>query len=303
LLVPLRQDGKVLGALALQARRKRGWPDTLVARLEFVTAILSYGLTSVERKAEPKQRASEDREHENELAKFAGVRTLGGFALSLAHELNQPLTAILSNAQAARRFLAAPDPQIDEVRAIIDDIDADDRRAGELIHGMRALLNHHEVEMALFDLNEIVREVVRLLHGDFLIRRVSLVLDLEAPLPAVRCDRVQVQQVLMNLLMNGFEAMQNTATLDRRMIIRTRAGTDGSCVISIRDAGSGIAPAGLGRVFEQFFSTKPDGLGMGLSIARSLVESHGGRIWATNNSDVGSTFHVALPIAPSKEAA
>ena len=321
-LVPLRHNGTVLGALALGTSRERSWPITLVERLEFVGAILARAVsgdggsgaaarTAAATVSHPTNGGAAkpashpplvfDPHHENEIARFARVRTLGGFALSLAHELNQPLSAILANAQAARRFLADPNPQIDEVRSIIDDIDADDRRAGELIHAMRALLHHHEVQLVLLDLNEVVRDVTRMLHGDFLLRRVTLVLDLDAQLPKVRCDLVQLQQVLLNLIMNASEAMAETTKLDRRMIIRTRAGDDGRCVISVRDAGKGIRPENFEHLFEQFFSTKQDGLGMGLSIARSIIESHGGRIWATNNSDAGATFHVALPIAPGKE--
>lgn len=315
LLVPLRHNGTVLGALALSARTPRRWSTAIVERLEFVGAILADALNGHDRvgsngKHPPVEAATTlttaaaaPVPAEPAFARFAGVRTLGGFALSLAHELNQPLSAILANAQAARRFLARPDPPIDEVRAIIDDIDADDRRAGELIHGMRALLNNHDVEPVELDVNDIIHDVVRLLHGDCLLRRVALVLDLEAPLPAIRCDRVRIEHVLLNLVMNGFEAMAETVPGDRRMIIRTRAGTDGCCVISIRDAGTGIPDDTFDRVFEQFFSTKPEGLGMGLAFSRSVVESHGGRIWATNNSDVGATFHVALPIASRKEAA
>jgi two-component system sensor kinase FixL len=314
-LVPLRHNGAVLGALALGASTARHWPVTLVERLEFVGATLAstVSVTSHENGASASPgngnggnggaksaAVAFDPRRENEIARFARVRTLGGFALSLAHELNQPLSAILANAQAARRFLASPNPPIDEVRAIIDDIDADDRRAGELIHAMRALLHNHEIEMVLLDPNDVLRDVARLLHGDLLFRRVTLVLDLEAPLPKVRCDLVQLQQVLLNLLMNAFEAMVNTATVDRRVIIRTRAGNE-SCVISVRDAGDGIAPEKFEHLFEQFFSTKSDGLGMGLSISRSIIEGHGGRIWATNNSDAGATFHVALPIALGKE--
>lgn len=311
-LVPLRHNGAVLGALALGTSTERSWPCTLVERLEFIGAVLARAVAAADDTAAPQHAGNGnggtkpgtvpfDTQHENRIARFARVGTLGGFALSLAHELNQPLSAILANAQAARRFLATANPPIDEVRAIIDDIDADDRRAGELIHAMRALLHDHEVEMVLLDPNDVVRNVARLLHGDLLLRRVTLVLDLEAPLPQVRYDHVQLQQVLLNLLMNAFEAMTDTATLDRRVIIRTRAGSDGCCVISVRDAGKGIAPDQFDRLFEQFFSTKADGLGMGLSFARSIIESHGGRIWATNNSDVGATFHVALPIAPRKE--
>jgi two-component system sensor kinase FixL len=288
-----------------------------VARLEFVGALLARvmarqdshdgdephngkpeprgnGTTKAVASPEPARPAAQP-----DLARFARVRTLGGFALSLAHELNQPLTAILSNAQAARRFLAFPNPPIDEVRAIIDDIDADDRRAGELIHGMRALLNHHDEEMTRTDLNDLVRDVARLVHGDCLLRRVALVLDLEAPLPPVRCDRVQMKQVLLNLIVNGFEAMQDTVAIERRMIIRSRS-EDGYCVIAVRDAGTGVPAESFDRLFEQFFSTKSEGLGMGLSMGRSILGAHGGRIWATNNTDLGATFHFALPIAPEQ---
>ena len=316
LAIPLQLNGPVVGTLALVSGAPRGWPEPLVARLEFVGALLARVMVRQEShddetddvardgngKTAPAEAESGRPPIQPDLARFARVRTLGGFALSLAHELNQPLSAILSNAQAARRFLAFPDPPIDEVRAIIDDIDADDRRAGELIHGMRALLNHHDVAMAHLDLNEVIRDVARLVHGDCLLRRVALVMDLEAPLPPVQCDRVQIQQVLLNLIVNGFEAMQDTVAVDKRLIIRSRS-TDGDCVISVRDAGSGVPATSFDRLFDQFFSTKPEGLGMGLSIARSIIGSHGGRIWATNNTDLGATFHLALPFAPEQEAA
>ena len=324
LAIPLQLNGAVVGGLTLVSSGRRAWPEPLVARLEFVGALLARVMV--------RQESHEEDEREGDapvsiatagayvapapasdtgrppiqpdLARFARVRTLGGFALSLAHELNQPLSAILSNAQAARRFLASPNPPIDEVRAIIDDIDADDRRAGELIHGMRALLNQHDVEMARIDLNHVVRDAARLVHGDCLLRRVALVLDLEAPLPPVRCDRVQIEQVLLNLIVNGFEAMQDRVVVDRRMIIRSRSDVAGGrCVISVRDAGTGIPPASFERLFDQFYSTKAEGLGMGLSIARSIASAHGGTIWATNNTDQGATFHLALPIAPEQEEA
>lgn len=313
LAIPLQLNDDVVGGLALVSGSRRSWPEPLVARLEFVGALLARvlarqdshdeaesrgnGKTKVATSPEPPRPVAQP-----DLARFARVRTLGGFALSLAHELNQPLTAILSNAQAARRFLAFPNPPIDEVRAIIDDIDADDRRAGELIHGMRALLNHHDEEMAQTDFNDVIRDVARLVHGDCLLRRVALVLDLEAPLAPVRCDRVQMKQVLLNLIVNGFEAMQDTVAVERRMIIRSRS-ENGYCVISVRDAGTGISEESFNRLFEQFFSTKSDGLGMGLSITRSILAAHGGRIWATNNRDLGATFHFALPIAPEQEKA
>lgn len=318
LAIPLQLNGAVVGGLTLVSGARRAWPEPLVARLEFVGALLARVMARQESHDEEPAAApvklgtapfvpAADTGRppiQPDLARFARVRTLGGFALSLAHELNQPLAAILSNAQAARRFLASPNPPMDEVRAIIDDIDADDRRAGELIHGMRALLNQHDVEMTRIDLNTVVRDAARLVHGDCLLRRVTLVLDLEAPLPPVRCDRVQIEQILLNLIVNGFEAMQDTVAVDRRMIIRSRADpAEQRCVISVRDAGTGIGPESSERLFEQFFSTKPEGLGMGLSIARSIVSAHGGTIWATNNTDQGATFHLALPIAPEQEEA
>jgi C4-dicarboxylate-specific signal transduction histidine kinase len=315
LAIPLHLDDDVVGGLALVSGSRRAWPEPLVARLEFVGALLARVLArqdsheEVEPRGNGKTKVASTPTPEParsaaqpDLARFARVRTLGGFALSLAHELNQPLTAILSNAQAARRFLASPNPPIDEVRAIIDDIDADDRRAGELIHGMRALLNHHDEEMAQTDFNDVIRDVARLVHGDCLLRRVALVLDLEAPLAPVRCDRVQMKQVLLNLIVNGFEAMQDTVAVERRMIIRSRS-EEGHCVISVRDAGTGIPEETFDRLFQQFYSTKSDGLGMGLSLARSILAAHGGRIWATNNRDLGATFHFALPFAPEQENA
>ena len=232
--------------------------------------------------------------NELDVERFARIQMLGELAASLAHELGQPLSAIRSNAQAARRFLASTNPPIDEVRAILDDIDADDQRAGEVIHGMRALMQHHQVDMELVDVNVIVRGAARLVHGDCVLRRVAIVLDLDEPLPPVYCDRIQIQQVLLNLIVNAFAAMRDTRQRERRLIVRTRAEADG-VTLSVHDAGTGIAPQHLARLFDQFFTTKTDGLGVGLSIARSIVAAHGGRIWATNNSDCGATFHVVLP--------
>lgn len=232
--------------------------------------------------------------NELDVARFARIQMLGELAASLAHELGQPLSAIRSNAQAARRFLAAANPPIDEVRAILDDIDADDQRAGEVIHGMRALMQHHQIDMELVDVNVIVRAAARLVHGDCVLRRVTIVLDLDEPLPPVHGDRIQIQQVLLNLIVNAFAAMRDTGQRGRRLIVRTRAETDG-VTLSVHDTGTGIAPQHLDKLFDQFFTTKPDGLGVGLSIARSIVAAHGGRIWATNNSDCGATFHVVLP--------
>lgn len=235
------------------------------------------------------------RRHQEEVAHFARIRTMAVFAASLAHELSQPLAAILSNAQAASRFLAGRHPKLDEVRAILEDIGADDQRAGEVIARMRGLLRRHEVEMADLNLNDVVREVAQLVHSDSVLRRVTFVSDLDETLPPVRADRVQVQQVLLNLILNGFEAVDGAAG-ERRVMLRTTHGAEGFAEVAVRDTGPGIPPEHIDRLFEAFFTTKREGLGMGLSISQAIAQGHGGRLWATNNSDCGATFHMAVPL-------
>jgi len=240
---------------------------------------------------------AEVRRHQDEISRLSRARTMGEFAASLAHELSQPLAAILANAQAARRFLAGGRKHLAEVRAILEDIDADDQRAGEMIQRMRALFGRHEVEMTTVDLNEVVRDAMALVRSDAVLRRVTLVPDLAEGLTPVRADRIQLQQVLLNLILNAFEAMaqQETQGTNRRLIVRTSGGADGYAEVSVRDTGTGIRPEDLDRLFEAYFTTKRDGMGMGLSIAQSIARGHGGRVWVTNNSDCGATFHLALP--------
>jgi signal transduction histidine kinase len=238
------------------------------------------------------------RRHSEEIAHLARIGTMGQFAASLAHELSQPLSAILSNAQAARRFLGAPRPHLPEIRAILEDIDADDQRAGDVIRRMRALFTRHEVEFVTLDVNAVVREVLALVHSEAVLRRVTVVLDLADTLGLVAGDRVQVQQILLNLILNAFEAMTGPGAEsgERRLILHTALNGDGDAEISVRDTGPGIPPPILDRLFESFFTTKREGLGMGLSIARTIAQNHGGRLWAANNSDYGATFHLALPL-------
>ena len=240
----------------------------------------------------------EGRHHHDDAARIARIGTLGELAASLAHELNQPLSAIRANAEAARRFLDGPRPRVDEVREILADIDADDRRAGEVIHRIRALLKHHQVEMVHLSVNDVVRDVIQLVRSDAVLRHIATVLDLDESVPKALGDGVQLQQVVLNLVLNGLQAMESAPPADRRLMIRT-GRVDGFVQVCVRDAGPGVRLEDVDRLFDPFFTTKPGGLGMGLSIARSIVEGHGGRIWATNNSDRGATFHVALPVAGS----
>jgi signal transduction histidine kinase len=238
--------------------------------------------------------------HYRELAHMARVAMMGELAASLAHELNQPLTAILSNAQAALRFLTANPPDVDEVRAILADVVEDDQRAGEVIRRLRNLLRKGEVEFLPLNLNQLTQEVVRMLHSDAIIRHVAIVVELDPDLPPVPGDRVQLQQVLLNLMLNGFEAMAERATDDRQMVVRTQWVDAKTIQVAVQDCGSGLDEDVLALIFEPFYSTKSEGMGMGLSICRSILDMHGGRLWAANNLDRGATFYFSLPVCEEK---
>ena len=236
----------------------------------------------------------EARRHENELAHLSRVAMLGQLSGSLAHELNQPLTAILSNAQAALRFLKADVADLQEIREILTDIVADDQRAGNVIRRLRALFERGEANQEPLDLNELIREILRLLHSDLVSRNISIATDLEPGLPLVNGDRVQLQQLLLNLAVNACEAMADVPAGERRLVFRTESN-NGQVVVSVTDRGKGIAPDQLERIFEPFVTSKAFGIGLGLAISRSIVTAHGGRLWATGNSDHGATFSFSLP--------
>jgi PAS domain S-box-containing protein len=245
---------------------------------------------------ERKQAEAEVMKQRAELAHVARVSTMGQLASSLAHELNQPLGAILRNAEAAELFLQDPSPDLEEVRAILADIRKDDQRAGGVIDRMRALMKRREVERRRLDLNLLVGEVVTLVRPDAEMRRVQLAVETAPALPPVQGDRVQLQQVLLNLLLNAMEAVNEDPPAKR--LVTVRAGPAGATVeVTVSDTGRGIPEDQLSRVFEPFFTSKPNGLGMGLAISRSIIEAHGGRLWAENNPAGGGTFHFTLPAA------
>jgi signal transduction histidine kinase len=245
---------------------------------------------------ERKRAEVEAQRSRQELAHFTRVSTVGELAASLAHELSQPLTGILTNAQAARRYLDATPPDLAELQAILADIVDDDRRASEVIQRLRELLRKEDPPPALLDLNRLVRDVVKLLGSDALIRGMSVALELDPRAPVVSGDRVQLQQVILNLLLNAMDAMAENPVGGRTVVVRTEHTDVQTVHLSVRDAGTGLRPGTEELVFEPFYTTKPAGMGMGLAIARSIVEGHGGLTWATNNRGRGATFHVALPL-------
>ncbi len=242
-----------------------------------------------------KHAEAEAQRHRQELAHVLRVATMGELASSLAHELYQPLTAILSNAQTACRLLDAPVKDLGEVRGALTDIVLNDRRASAIVRHMHAFMKKGELELHPIDPCDLVRDVVHLVHADLVLRQATITLDLEAPAPKVRGDRVQLQQVLLNFVLNGLEAMAETPPRERRLAVRAARRDARSVDIAVRDTGSGIPREHLDRVFDAFFTTKPGGLGMGLSIARTIVEAHGGRIWAVNNFGRGATVGFTVP--------
>jgi two-component system, LuxR family, sensor kinase FixL len=236
------------------------------------------------------------RHQREQLARMTRISTMGELAASLAHELNQPLTAILANAQAAARLMAAKPPDMEEVSTILKDIVKDNIRAGEIIWRMKALVRKENLELAPLDLAAVVRDVVLLLHSDAVAHNVRLRFDLSTELAPVRGDRVHLQQVVLNLLLNAFDAMKDIPANEREIQIAVAAEGDNNLRVGVSDRGTGVPGESLDRVFEPFYTTKGEGLGMGLAISRSIIEVHGGRLWAeSNDPKPGMTFCFTVP--------
>jgi PAS domain S-box-containing protein len=237
----------------------------------------------------------------NELAHVTRISTMSQLASSLAHELNQPLGAILRNAEAGELFLQESSPDLDEVRAILADIRKDEQRAAAVIDRMRACMKRREVERCLLSMNLLAGEVVTLVRSDAEMRRVRVAVETDPAVPPVRGDRVQLEQVLLNLLLNAMDALDDNPPARRLVTVGSRSS--GSTVeITVSDTGHGISEDKLLRVFEPFFTSKPNGLGMGLAISRGIIEAHGGRLWTENNETGGATFTFSLPVAKGGDA-
>ncbi|MCZ7563826.1 MAG: ATP-binding protein [Burkholderiales bacterium] len=236
--------------------------------------------------------------HRVELAHAGRLATMGELTASIAHEVNQPLGAILANVDAADMLLEAGDARPGEVRQILADIRKDDLRASEVIRRLRELLTRHEMTREPLDANETVSEVLRLLAAEARRRGVELVEAFDATLPQILGDRVHLQQVLLNLVVNGMDAMAKTSPHLRRVLVRTSLRPDGDVEFTVSDRGQGIDLEHLPKLFGSFYTTKERGMGLGLSIARSIVEAHGGRIWAEAGGEGGATFRFTLPAAP-----
>jgi len=219
---------------------------------------------------------------------------MGELAASIAHEVNQPLSGIVTNANASLRWLAGDSPNLVEAREAIRRIIRDGNRSSDVVSRVRALLKKARPATERLDINEAIKEIVILTLSEVGKNKVALRTELAADLHPVMGDRVQLQQVVMNLILNGLEAMSTVEDRERELVIRTQSGEGDEVLVAVRDSGIGFDPVSAKRMFDAFHTTKPGGLGMGLSISRSIVESHGGRLWATSNDGPGATFQFTL---------
>ncbi len=288
--VPLPVGAIVVGGLLFSTvAAERTWPSEVMEQLHVVREV--FANTLARRRSE-----LEAQRLRQELMHIGRVSAMGELTASLAHELNQPLTAILNNAQAAQLLLAAKVVNLETIGRILDDIVADDKRAAGVIHALRAMLKKGDSTYASLDLNDVISEVARLITSDAIVRNAPISLELAADLPRVRGNRIQLQQVVLNLALNGLEAMPDSATGDRTLVIRTAREGAAAVRVEVQDAGSGFDEQDVDRMFQPLYTTKAQGLGMGLAIVRTIVEAHRGRLGAINHEHSGATFQVTLPV-------
>jgi signal transduction histidine kinase len=231
-----------------------------------------------------------------ELARVTRLMTLGELTASIAHEVNQPLTGVATNASACLRWLAGQPPDLEEARRAVERLIRDGSRASEVIQRVRALVKGEPPRKVWLNINETILEVVALARSDVQRNGVSLQTQLSSDLPPVPGDRIQLQQVILNLLVNAIEAMSEVDERSRELLVGSGKHESNSVLVAVRDSGAGLDSGSLNRVFDTFYTTKPGGMGMGLAISRSIIEAHGGRLWATPNAPKGAIFQFTLPV-------
>jgi signal transduction histidine kinase len=294
--LPLAADGSAIGGLTVYSDEPEAFDEKETDLLQQAATDLTHGVVLL-RTRMARQRAEEAlKKTEEELGRVARVTTMGELAASIAHEVNQPLAAVVTNGNACLRWLSADPPNLDEARTAVSRIVRDGNRAGDVIARIRALLRKGEPVARPVDINEIIREMVALTRSEVHRRGASLQTDLATHLPTALGDRVRLQQLLLNLVLNALDAMSAVTDRPRLVRIRTNATEPKWILVAVEDAGVGLDPEQVARLFDAFYTTKPEGLGMGLSISRSIVEAHSGRLWATPNEGPGATFQFTLPI-------
>ncbi len=270
--------------------------DELQLRVEERTAELQQTNQQLLAEMAERKRAEDAySEAQAELARVTRMSAMGALAASISHEVNQPLAAVVTNADACMMWLSIDPPNLEEARAAVDSIAQQGTRASEVVRHIRAMFTKATPERTKVQVNDLIREVTMLTEGAALRNQVALQTELGADLPAVVGDRVQLQQVTVNLILNGIEAMSGIDGRPRRLVIRSSMQNSGQVLVAVEDSGIGIDPKNEKRIFDAFFTTKAQGMGMGLSISHSIIEAHGGRLWASRNSDYGATLQFTLP--------
>ncbi len=286
--IPLKLGEQIVGVVGFGTlRSERSWPPKMVRRLQLITEIFGNAL---ERSRAATERAS----LRNQLAHVSRAATMGQLAAAVTHELNQPLAAILNNAEAIQSLLSESSPDLDEVRDAIADIIEDTTRASEIIRRLRAFFRRDEPSRMPLDVGNLVTELARVVRSDALIRQISFRLDVSGPLPPIAGDRIQLQQSILNLILNAFDAVSEVDGA-REVAVEVSAIQSSTVRVLVRDSGKGITAVALPNIFEPFFTTKPNGMGMGLAISRSIIEGHRGKLAASSNSHRGSVFEITLP--------
>jgi PAS domain S-box-containing protein len=291
----LSSAGKVLGTFAVYYREPRNPTPHENELIEQITHLASIAVER-EHAEEALHKAQAD------LAHVSRVTTMGELVASIAHEVNQPLGAIVTNGHACVRLLSREVPDLEKSREVIERMISDGIRASEVIKRIRDLLHKAPPEKALLNINETVQEVIALVSNDVLKSKVELRAKLAADLPPVVADRIQLQQVILNLILNARDAMSAVQSHSRELLITSRKSKSGEVVVAVRDSGTGLDPKDADRIFEPFFTTKPEGMGLGLSISRTIIEAHGGTLWAKPNKDRGATIQFTLPPSSGSES-
>lgn len=271
--------------------------DELQIRVEERTEELRHSNQQLREEIAERKRAEQAfNEAQAELARVTRISALGALAASISHEVNQPLAAVVTNADACTMWLSTEPPNLEEVRSAVDCIAREGTRASEVVRRIRAMFTKGATERKPVQINEIIAEVQLLMQSELAKHQVALSTELADDLPNVLADRVQIQQVMVNLVSNGIEAMIGVTERPRRVTIRSLKSSVAEVYVAVQDSGAGIDPKDQRRIFNAFFTTKAQGMGMGLSISQSIIESHGGRLWATANPDHGATLQFTLPV-------
>ena len=301
--LPLMSDGATFGALTLYDQQPNAFNERTVEQFTELADNLAYGVIALRTRAERSRAEHALREAQAELAHVTRVMTMGELAASIAHEINQPLAAVVTNANACLRWLTGPTPNLDEAQAAVARIARDGNRASDVIGRIRALVKKSATEQAHLDINEVIQEVLGLIQTEIRKNEVVLRMKLAPDLPRILGDRVQLQQVILNLMMNGIEAMSAVTDRSRDLLIRSCRYESDKVLIAVQDSGTGLETESLDHLFTAFFTTKPKGMGMGLAISRSIIEAHGGKLWASPNDGPGTTFQFTLHVGSKEEEA